>query len=120
MKRNESVTYSVVAGKRPARPPNSQKMGFSNDLWKLLGGCWKEKSAKRPTAKAVREFLQKATPTWTFWLPAQASPQNGDGARSETGASDLSRNGILLGYLEANTEVVSEIMIQNACRLTQV
>jgi serine/threonine protein kinase len=117
-KRNESVAIGVVAGKRPVRPPNSRKMGFSNDLWKLLDSCWKAKSAKRPTAKTVREFLQGAATTWTLWQPAQASPQTEEDVYNETShrkSNDLSRSGTLVGNLEANAKVVSKSMIRNSC-----
>jgi hypothetical protein len=74
-------------------------------------------------AKTVRDFLQNATPSWTFWVPPQASPQSAKDVFDVVGpstSSDLSRSGTLTGDSGANPEAVSKIMIQNSRQLIQV
>ena len=66
------VIKKVLEGERPERPEGKEGVLFTDDLWRLLGFCWKQKPVERTNAKNVLPCLE-GTPS----LP-QSSP-NTDG-----------------------------------------
>jgi len=48
--RDSEVTSKVLGGKHPVRPEGRL---FTNDVWKLLGSCWKPQPNDRPNAKTI-------------------------------------------------------------------
>ena len=46
--------YSMLKGRRPARPDNPQ---LSDRVWKVIKGCWKSNPAQRMTIAEVVTIL---------------------------------------------------------------
>ena len=55
----------VIAGNRPARPPDREVLGLDDSVWNIIQGCWDSDPQVRPTIKGVRGFLGPASWRWT-------------------------------------------------------
>ena len=66
------VTWKVLEGKRPERPQGKGGTLFTDDLWRILGLCWKHKPEERTNAKAVLQCLER-----TSLLPRPSSDMDG-------------------------------------------
>ena len=60
----------VFNDKRPQRPMDSERLGFTNEVWELLRRCWENKSYARPSIEEVSTCLERATETWVVNVPA--------------------------------------------------
>ena len=58
------VPWKVTDGERPERPEGVKGTWFTDDLWKMLGLCWKADAQSRPKIEDVREFLKEVSSIW--------------------------------------------------------
>ena len=54
-----AVMRRVVDGERPQRPGGMEGAWFTDDLWRLLNGCWATRPEDRPSVSAVLEILER-------------------------------------------------------------
>ena len=54
----------VLEDERPPRPRDSEKLGFSNDVWEMLQRCWEKEPSSRPSVDIVSACLKQAAETW--------------------------------------------------------
>jgi serine/threonine protein kinase len=73
-----AVGAMVVNGERPARPPASNDLGISDEIWQLLVKCWSADRSNRPGVAGVRELLQEAVPAWAALPVPGCSEDVGD------------------------------------------
>ena len=55
------VIWKVLNGQRPERPKEKEGALFTDDLWEILGLCWKQQPGERTSAKAVLRCLEKTS-----------------------------------------------------------
>ena len=55
------VILKVTGGERPERPQGMQAAWFTDDLWEILGHCWKPYPHERPSLKTLLEYLEGVT-----------------------------------------------------------
>lgn len=67
--RTDAVMMRIVRGIRPERPPRSHMIGFTDPVWTIVEGCWKESCYLRPDAPAVVGCLVTAAAQWTPTSP---------------------------------------------------
>lgn len=60
----------VFNDKRPQRPINSERLGFTNEVWDVLQKCWEKKPSARPSIKDISACLKHAVRTWVVDVPA--------------------------------------------------
>ena len=53
-----SITRGVLGGLRPERPQGKGGALFTDELWKILGLCWRHKPEERTNAKVVLQCLE--------------------------------------------------------------
>ena len=58
----------VLRGERPKRPQGPEERWFTDDIWDILGRCWKPKPGDRPSIKNVLQHLR--LPSWS-WTPVK-------------------------------------------------
>ena len=58
------VMRKVIDGERPEIPEGSERIWFTDDLWRVLGLCWDAKSESRPSIRAVLECLERVSGAW--------------------------------------------------------
>ena len=58
--------FSIMEGKRPARPQGGKDLGLTDSVWDMTVHCWQEDPALRPTAEEVVEFLRE----WSVFSPS--------------------------------------------------
>jgi len=68
----------VVRGIRPERPRLSHAIGFTDPIWAIIEGCWKEYSPHRPNAPTVARCLRTAAAQWTPTPPLDDYPRTID------------------------------------------
>ena len=66
------VIWKVLEGQRPERPRGKGGALFTDDLWEVLGLCWKHKPDERTNAKVVLQCLER-----TSLLPRPSSDVDG-------------------------------------------
>ena len=54
----------VLEDERPPRPRDSEKLGFSDDVWETLQRCWEKEPSARPSVDIVSACLKRAAETW--------------------------------------------------------
>ena len=81
----------VVRGKRPAKPPQAESLGFSDALWGLVQLCWSQTSSSRPSARELLDHLLLAS---SDWVPPAQYPVVTVGA-ADSDSSDSSWGGNL-------------------------
>ena len=55
------IIWKVLKGERPERPKGKEGALFTDDLWEILGLCWKQQPGERTSAKAVLRCLEKTS-----------------------------------------------------------
>ena len=68
--KTELACKVVLEGERPLRPRESEKLGFTNNVWKILQTCWEKDPSARPSIDAVSVYLKQASETWVVDVPA--------------------------------------------------
>jgi hypothetical protein len=54
------VVFKVLGGERPSKPQDALNLGFSDEVWRLVEGCWQTEPEDRPTVKSVLLCLRSA------------------------------------------------------------
>jgi len=71
-----AVVVKVVGGERPERPQGPEGRWFTDDVWGILGRCWKPKPGDRPSIEDVLQRLEEASSSWTPLPPlVEEGPQ---------------------------------------------
>ena len=70
MRKTELACRVVLEDERPSKPWNSEKLGFTDDVWTTLRTCWDKKPTARPSTDAVSVCLNEAVKTWVVDVPA--------------------------------------------------
>ena len=65
-----AIIPKVVGGERPERPRGREGAQFTDELWRMLGDCWKPQPDDRPSLDIVLRCLQgggkpSARPRWS-------------------------------------------------------
>jgi hypothetical protein len=61
-----AVVGKVVKGERPERPQGLEGVvGFTDDVWEVLGLCWTPRPLDRPSIEDVLKRLENAASSWT-------------------------------------------------------
>ena len=60
----ELACMVVLEDERPPRPRDSEKLGFSDDVWETLQRCWEKEPSARPPVDIVSACLKRAAETW--------------------------------------------------------
>ena len=55
------VILKVLEGHHPERPQGKAGAPFTDDLWTVLGLCWKHKPDERTSSKVVLQCLERAS-----------------------------------------------------------
>ena len=91
------VTKVLYLGDRPKRPQGAEGEWFTDDVWSILGRCWKPKPSDRPTIEDVLEHLEEASISWTpLPPPTEEGLQQSDSSRwtvSETSVREVADGG---------------------------
>ena len=58
--RDTYVAFEIFNDKRPNRPRGARGAWFTDELWEMLGLCWKRQPGDRPSLNSVLECLQGA------------------------------------------------------------
>lgn len=87
-KKSEVAFNVAIEGKRPPRPNNSENLGITNDIWKLLELCWSKSPSSRPEVSRVAGHLKGAVKHWradatSFLLASEAGVQEVMGMEPE-------------------------------------
>ena len=76
---NDLVALRISEGWRPEKPENAQDAGLTEEMWKILTGCWNQVPEKRP---AVGEVARR----WQILIP------NGAGSKVAEAPQTLGSN----------------------------
>ena len=58
------LAYKVMLEDEPLpRPRDSEKLGFSNDVWETVQRCWEKDPSARPSVDTVSACLKQAAET---------------------------------------------------------
>jgi hypothetical protein len=68
--RREVACRVALEGERPQRPRDSEKLGFSDQVWEVLQKCWEKTPTARPPIDVVSACLKRAAETWVVDVPA--------------------------------------------------
>jgi len=68
----------IVRGTRPERPHLSRAIGFTDPVWAIVEGCWKERHSLRPDVRTVIRCLTAAAEQWTPTPPLNDDPMATD------------------------------------------
>ena len=60
----------MLEDERPPRPRDSEKLGFSDDVWEILQRCWEKEPSARPPVDTVSASLKQAAETWVVDVTA--------------------------------------------------
>lgn len=65
--RDANVIEDLVAKRLPERPtdPTVVARGLSDQLWSLIGRCWRWDPLERPTMTVIRESMKSFPPSVT-------------------------------------------------------
>ena len=55
------VIWKVLKGERPERPKGKEGALFTDELWEMLGLCWRQQPGERTSAKDVPRCLEKTS-----------------------------------------------------------
>ena len=55
------VMRKVMDGECPQRPEGVEGARFTDDLWRMLSGCWGTQPESRPSSSAVLECLERVS-----------------------------------------------------------
>ena len=73
------VIKKILEGERPEKPKGKEGAPFTNDLWKILELCWKQRPAERTNIKDVLACLEGISS-----LP-RSSPDTDEIVKTDTG-----------------------------------
>ena len=62
---NYNVVVRVIEGERPGRPQGVEGMWFEDDVWRILGCCWRPIPRDRPGIRDVLQYLETVSRSWT-------------------------------------------------------
>jgi hypothetical protein len=65
-----NVVARVLEGERPGRPQGAEGTWFKDDVWRILGCCWRPIPRDRPGIRDVLQCLKTVSGSW-----APPSPQ---------------------------------------------
>jgi hypothetical protein len=65
------VVNQIMEGVRPVKPEEAKRLGFSDELWKMVELCWLEDRNARPGIEEIVSSLKDAT---AFWFMREAEP----------------------------------------------
>ena len=60
----------MLEDERPPRPRDSERLGFSDDVWESLQKCWEKEPSAQPSVDTVSACLKQAAETWVVDVPA--------------------------------------------------
>jgi len=55
---------AILEGTRPEKPEGAARLGFNNELWKIVELCWLEDRDARPGIDDILSHLNDATALW--------------------------------------------------------
>jgi len=58
------AVHAIVEGVRPMKPEGAKRLGFSDELWRMVEICWLEDRDARPDVGNVLSCLNDATAFW--------------------------------------------------------
>jgi len=58
------VVYAIMEGIRPKKPAGAKRLGFSDDLWRMVESCWLEDRDARPGVEDILSCLNDAAAFW--------------------------------------------------------
>jgi serine/threonine protein kinase len=62
--RPETISHTVLSGRRPPRPGNASSIGLSDNVWMITRQCWLQIAEHRPEVPVVTKFLNDASRQW--------------------------------------------------------
>jgi hypothetical protein len=68
--KTELACKVVLEDERPRRPRDSEKLGFTDEVWEVLENCWDKDPSARPSVDLVAVCLKQAAETWVVDVPA--------------------------------------------------
>ena len=82
------VIDAIVRGARPKKPKGAARLGFTNDLWRILERCWLGNRSARPSVEEIIPYLSDAVLHWYTRTVASdlSETQASTIARSQSGA----------------------------------
>ena len=85
-----AVVARVLEGERPQRPLGAKGVWFNDDIWSVLGRCWKPTPSDRPKIVDVLLCLQEVSRSWS--LPRTVGlDSSAEDSTDESGASSPSQ-----------------------------
>ena len=82
-----AVVVEILKGERPGRPRGAVGMWFTNEVWDVLGSCWKHTPKDRPRIWDVLQCLEKASRCWIPTSRIVTGPQPMDPSAGELESS---------------------------------
>ena len=58
------VVNEIMEGVRPKKPEGARRLGFNNELWRIVELCWLEDRNARPRVEDILSTLKDATAFW--------------------------------------------------------
>ena len=55
---------AIVEGIRPKKPEEAKRLGFSDELWRMVELCWLEDRNARPVVEDILSCLNDAATVW--------------------------------------------------------
>ena len=55
---------AITEGDRPEKPEEAKRLGFSNELWRVVERCWMEDRSTRPSVDEILSCLDDAAAFW--------------------------------------------------------
>ena len=55
---------AIVEGVRPRKPEGAKRLGFSEELWRMVELCWLEDRDERPGMEDIVSCLNGAVSFW--------------------------------------------------------
>jgi len=71
-----ALVWSVIQGKRPAKPGNVLSIGFSDILWGFTQRCWDGDPKLRPKVTEVVMHLEREAANWRGLMPPCSQIEN--------------------------------------------
>lgn len=68
--KTELACKVVLENERPQRPRDSEKLGFTDNVWEILQTCWDKDPKDRPSIDIVSAYLKQAVESWVVDVPA--------------------------------------------------
>ena len=87
------VMLKIIEGIRPRRPRGKEGELFTNDIWNILGFCWKKQPRHRISASAVLLRLEKHPPLPMPTSNVDRDVKTGSSNQWKTGSSSQWKSG---------------------------